>query len=95
VLTAIGLIFMALILGYITMWIDYRSGADPTGPKDFLEVMAVMALVFSSATALEKTHGFNWWLTASAVAAIVIPLWWLYLNARKRRLATGVSARRN
>ena len=83
-MTAIGLVFLALVSGSAALWIDYRYGDKTVSPMDLLESMAVMGLVIAPAAVLEKTHGFNWWLIAGATAAVVMPLWWLSLKARER-----------
>jgi hypothetical protein len=82
---AIVCIVAATVLVPITIWLDYRSGADPTGPRDALEVMIVCLLIGWPAIYLEKNHGYNWWLSAAGMALIVVPLWLLYLRANKRK----------
>ena len=47
------------------------------------KVLAVGFVVIGAAEVLEKTYGFNWWLTAAATAMIVAPIWWLYLRRSK------------
>jgi hypothetical protein len=46
-------------------------------------VLAVGFLVIGAAEVLEKTYGFNWWLTTAATAMIVAPILWLYLRRSK------------
>lgn len=84
-LTAMVCVVVACILSVIAMWIDYRSGADRTGPRDALEVMIVVLMIGWPAIYVEKNHGFSWWLSAAGIALIVLPAWLLYLRARRRK----------
>jgi hypothetical protein len=81
-ITAIGFAVVAIVLGLAARLIDCCFGEESIW--DLLESMAVMGLVIGPAAVLEKTHDFNWWLTAGATAAVVMPLWWLSLKARGR-----------
>jgi cbb3-type cytochrome oxidase subunit 3 len=78
-LIAIGLVFLAIVLFLVVIWLDYRSSRI-VGPRNLLKVVAVGFPVIGAAEALERTYGFNWWLTAAAIAMIVAPIWWLYLR---------------
>ena len=77
-LIAIGLVFLAIVLFLVVIWLDYRSSRI-VGPRNLLKVVAVGFPVIGAAEA-ERTYGFNWWLTAAAIAMIVAPIWWLYLR---------------
>jgi hypothetical protein len=81
-LTAIGLVFLAIVLFLVVIWLDYRSSRI-VGPRNLLKALAVGFLVIGAAEVLEKTYGFNWWLTAAAIAMIIAPIWWLYLRRSK------------
>jgi len=81
-LIAIGLVFLAIVLFLVVIWLDYRSSRI-VGPRNLLKVLAVGFLVIGAAEVLEKTYGFNWWLTAAATAMIVAPILWLYLRRSK------------
>jgi hypothetical protein len=83
-ITAISCILLALIAGGVSTWIDYLSGDDPTGPRDFLEFMFAVILITWPADYLQRSYGFNLWLTASAISTVVMPLWWLRASARTR-----------
>jgi hypothetical protein len=87
---AIICILLAVIAGAVDTWID-RSGADFASSRDLLEIVVVGLLIGWPAIYLEKNHGFNWWLTVSTISVIVLPLWWLYARARKRKLGRFAS----
>jgi hypothetical protein len=80
-LTAIGLVFLAIVL-FLVVICDYRSSRI-VGPRNLLKGLAIGFLVIGAAEVLERTYGFNWWLTAAAIAMIVAPIWWLYLRRSK------------
>jgi hypothetical protein len=87
---AVICILLAAIAGAMDTWID-RSGADFASSRDLLEIVVVGLLIGYPAIYLETNHGFNWWLTGSTIALIVLPLWWFYARACKRRAARFTS----
>jgi hypothetical protein len=83
--TALMLAFLAVVLFFIVIWLDYRLRAGRAGPRSLLGVLVVGLVVIAAAEILEKTCGFNWWLTATATATLVVPIRWLYLRRANRR----------
>jgi hypothetical protein len=50
------------------------------------EFIVFMAALVLPPILLERWYGLNWWLMLALTAAIVVPLFWLYLRIRERKL---------
>jgi hypothetical protein len=55
----------------------------PSWPEFFVLAAALML----PPILLEQWYGLNWWLMLAATAALVLPVFWLYVRVRERRLA--------
>lgn len=56
------------------------------------EFLVFLAAVMLPPILLEQWYGLSWWLMLAATAAIVLPVFWLYLRMRERQLGLPLTS---